>query len=502
MIQLTDAIWQRDPGLRAALDGGLLLDFLRTRRWFASKGEAQTAVFMAHDEGGMQPHWLLGWAEVQQPGGAPQDYLLPLALTWSDEAGEQWAALQADTVAMVALDGRVGQLHDAFADDRFCRNLLKMIVCGAKAPLSSGWLKCTVTRTFADRVYERPEQWPLRRLDSDSSNTLIVIGERWLLKIYRRLQAGLHPELEMGRFLTDIAAFPHAAPLIGALEYENEEEGTVTALAVVQGFIPHQCDGWRYMQEVLQQRRFDERLALTLGRRSGELHRVLAQITGDPDFDPEPMTPADGLVWLNRIREEWVTTLDRLESVGQQFPEPARSLAKRLLKNRPVLMAQVEKMELAMGRAIKTRIHGDLHLGQILIAGEEVTIIDFEGEPARNVDQRRDKQLPLRDVAGMLRSFSYAAQTARCSWPDDPEFARFIADWERQTGAAFLAGYAESIDPVSADDAVLKAVLLKWCLLEKACYELRYELDNRPDWIAVPLRGLCELFYCQLKDES
>lgn len=494
IIPLTDAVWQRDPALRTALDGGLLLDFLRTRRWFAGKDEAQTVIFMAHDEGAVQPHWLLGWAEVQPPGGEPQDYLLPLALTWSDEAGERLANLSADMVTMVELGGRVGLLHDAFADDRFCRNLLKMIVCEAKASLSSGWLKCAVTRTFADLVYERPEQWPLRRLDSDSSNTLIVVGERLLLKIYRRLQTGLHPELEMGRFLSEVAAFPHAAPLIGTLEYENEEQGTITALAVLQGLVPHQRDGWRYVQEALQQRRIDKRLALTLGRRTGELHRALAQTTGDPAFDPEPMTPADLSVWLNRIRHELATTLDRLKSSWRQFPEPARSLADRLLKNRSALMAQLENLELATGCAIKTRIHGDLHLGQMLVSGEDVTIIDFEGEPVRTLAARRDKQLPLRDVAGMLRSFNYAAHAALRSRPDDSEFAQWIADWEQQTSADFLAGYAETVNPASAEDSAPNPVFLKWCLLEKAGYELRYELDNRPDWIAIPIRGLCELF--------
>lgn len=490
IIRLTDAVWQCDPGLRAALDRGLLLDFLRTRRWFASKGEAQTVIFMAHDEGSIQPHWLLGWAEVFQPGQQSQDYLLPLTLTWNDEADEQWTPLPADVVTTVELNGRRGWLHDAFADDRFCRNLLKMIVCGAKAPLSSGWLKCAVSRTMADLMYDHPEQWPIRRPDSDSSNTLMVIGERLLLKIYRRLQSGQHPELDMGRFLTEVATFPHAAPLIGALEYENEEEGTVTALAVVQGFIPDQIDGWRYVQEMLQQRRINRGFALTLGRRVGELHQALAQTTGDPAFDPEPATPADWLVWLNRIRGELATTLDRLESIWRSYQEPARSLAERLLQNRPALMTQLENLEWATGWVMKTRIHGDLHLGQILVSGEAVTIIDFEGEPLRTLAARRDKQLPLRDVAGMLRSFNYAAQTALRSQPDDPEFTQFITDWERQTGAAFLTGYAETADPDSAQNPML----LKWCLLEKAGYELRYELDNRPDWIAIPLGGLCELF--------
>ena len=358
-----------------------------------------------------------------------------------------------------------------------------------------------MSRTVADLIYERLEQWPIRRLDFDSSNTLMVIGERLLLKIYRRLQSGRHPELDMGRFLTEVAAFPHAAPLIGTLEYENEEEGTVTVLAVVQGFIAHQIDGWRYVQEMLQQRRMDHRFALMLGRRIGELHQALAQTTGDPAFDPESMTATDLSAWLSLIQGELATTLDRLRSAWRQLPESAQSLADRLLKSRPALMAQLEKPESITGCVVKTRIHGDLHLGQVLIAGGEVVIIDFEGEPARNLDRRCDKQLPLRDVAGMLRSFNYAAQTARSSRSDDAAFANFIANWEQHACTDFLAGYAETVDSTHAADSTQNRVLLKWCLLEKACYELHYELDNRPDWIAIPMRGLCELLSLPLKDE-
>lgn len=515
IIRLTDAVWQRDPALRAALDGGLLMDFLRTRRWFAGKSAAQTAVFLAHDDGTMQPHWLIGWTELQQPGVEPQDYLLPLGLTWIDEAGGRLAALQADALATVVLNGRTGLVHDAFADDRFCRNLVKMIVRGAKVQLSGGWLKCAVTGAFADLVHECPEQWSLRRLDANSSNTLIAVGDRLLLKIYRRLQPGLHPELEIGRFLTDVAAFPHAAPLIGALEYENEEEGAVTTLALLQGFVPHQEDGWNYTQDVLKRLLADSRqpqagadghapylrFARTLGRRTGELHRALAQAAGDPAFDPEPMTATDWSGWRRQIRREAEAALDRLESVWRQFPPPARSLAKRVLKSRAGLMAQLDQLGLETGSAMKIRTHGDLHLGQVLVAGDEVILIDFEGEPARPLAERREKHLPLRDVAGMLRSFSYAAHAALHPLVETPALACFAANWEQQAGAAFLAGYAETADPGNAAHAIETQSLLKLCLLEKACYELRYELDNRPDWIAIPLGGLRKLLSLSLKDE-
>lgn len=329
----------------------------------------------------------------------------------------------------------------------------------------------------------------------------------------------------MGRYLTDVADFGNAAPLAGALEYEDEE-GNVIALAMLQGFIGNQGDAWTYTQDYLK-RFLDDCLqqpemvreagenvhtlyllsATTLGRRTGELHRALALTTGDPAFDPEPITAADLETWIAQIRGEAITALERLEQAQWRLAEPARSLAGLLLGAREQLMARFDQLETGGSLPMKTRFHGDYHLGQVLVSKDDIIIIDFEGEPSRSLEERRHKNSPLRDVVGMLRSINYATHAALRQATADgttqwEALAPYALGWEHQVRAAFLEGYAAAVqDCVSypADPKQLQ-MFLDLFTLEKACYELCYELDNRPDWVAIPLGGLCELLSLETKD--
>ncbi len=502
--------------------------------------------FEKYDIWSDQTEWLLARVRVWLAGRPePQDYGLPLALAWEPDGEEGLRALWPYALARVRARARMGLLYDAFADERFSQSLLKMIARGARIPLGDGWLKFSATRAFAELAGDTPEQLPARRLALDSSNTTIAIGDRMLLKGYRRLQPGVNPELEMGRFLTDVAAFPNAAPLAGALEYENEADGTVIALALLQGFVANQGDAWSYTQDYLkrflddcQQQTESVReagegvhavyllFATTLGRRTGELHRALAQTTGDPAFDPEPITATDVAGWLDRIRGEAETTFERLRQARNRLSEPARtladqvlaarigvpragryaSLAEQVLESRGAAAARVAQVEALTPQAMKTRYHGDYHLGQVLVARDDVVIIDFEGEPSRSLAERRGKHSPLRDVVGMLRSFNYAAhvalrQATADGTCDRAALAPHLDDWERRSRAAFWSGYLETAgdSPGYPTDPDQARVLLELFTLEKACYELRYELDNRPDWVEVPLGGLCELLSLKTK---
>jgi maltose alpha-D-glucosyltransferase/alpha-amylase len=265
--------------------------------------------------------------------------------------------------------------------------------------------------------------------------------------------------------------------------------------------------------------------ATTLGRRTGELHRALAQTTGHSAFDPEPMTVADMTGWLDQIRDEVETTFTRLRLALGRLPEPVQalaeqvlvsriglpragryaSLAEQVLEVRGAAAARTAQVEALTPHAMKTRYHGDYHLGQVLVAKDDVIIIDFEGEPARSLEERRGKHSPLRDVVGMLRSFNYAAHVALRQVTADGARAMLMAqinDWEQQTRTAFLAAYTEAVEgsPGYPADPDQVRVLLELFALEKACYELRYELDNRPDWVEIPLGGLCELLSLETKD--
>ena len=233
-----------------------------------------------------------------------------LALAWGDDSDEKLRPLWPYALAKVRVKARMGLLYGAFADERFCQYLVGRIACNARLPLGQGWLRFSATRLFAELAGDAPESLPVRRLALDSSNTTIAFGDRLLMKAYRRLQPGINPELAMGRFLTEIA-FPNIAPLAGALEYESRE-GDGTTLVLLQGFVPNQGDAWsftldylrRFLTDCFEQpnvvREAGENVhavyllfAATLGRRTGELHRALARATGDPAFDPEPVTAAD-----------------------------------------------------------------------------------------------------------------------------------------------------------------------------------------------------------------
>ncbi len=526
---------QVEPGRRAMaaalherLVREVLPEFLPTQRWFAGKGGGIEKVeFEKYDLWPDRNEWLLARIRVWLAGRPePQDYGLPLALAWEDDSDEKLRPLWPYALAKVRVRTRMGLLYGAFADERFCQYLVGMIARGARLPLGQGWLRFSATRLFAELAGDAPESLPAKRLALDSSNTTITFGDRLLMKAYRRLQPGINPELEMGRFLTEIA-FPHIAPLAGALEYESEG-GDRTTLVLLQGFVANQGDAWSYTLDYLNRFLDDCRqgtgavraagdhahapyllFAATLGRRTGELHRALAQTTGDPAFDPEPITAVDVAQWSDRIRTEMETTFARLQQARGQLPELARSLAEQVLELRGAASARAAPVEMLTPQAMKTRYHGDYHLGQVLVARDDVIIIDFEGEPSRSLAERRAKHSPLRDVVGMLRSFDYAAHAALRQATADGTCDRaalspHLDEWERQIRAAFWEGYvaAAGDSPGYPTDPDHAKVLLDLFALEKACYELRYELDNRPDWVEIPLGGLRELLSRPTNDEA
>src|SRR5688572_28179918 len=284
-------------------------------------------------------------------------------------------------------------------------------------------------------------------------------------------------------------------------------------LALVQAYVSNQGDGWTYTLNYLE--RFLEQwrtsidkvpadvhgayiaLVQTLGTRTAELHRAFAQRTGDPAFDPEPLTHDDLAGYRERVASEARATFALLETGTGQLSAGARNDAQALLASRERLLARIEQLTSAQQDAVKTRFHGDFHLGQVLLTKNDFVIIDFEGEPLRSFDERRAKQSPLRDVAGMLRSFSYARwsalqQTARTE--DFDKLAPLAGAWEEEARGAFLRAYDDAVHgtPLYGGRAPDRS-LLGLFELEKGLYELRYGIGNRPDWAHIPLHGLLRL---------
>ncbi len=504
--------------VRAQLEREALPAFVAGRRWYAAKGVPVGAVTLVDHvewERGEQS-WLVALARVERDKGEAETYFLPLTLAWEDADEDKLRTLGPATVAKVRQQAQVGILADAFGDDAFCRALVAAIGADLQLKSAHGTLLFKPSRAFAEIAGAGYEALRAAAPGAQSSNTIVALGERLFLKAYRRLQAGLNPEVEIGRFLTDVARFPASIPVAGSVEYVAED-GRRTTLALLQAYVANQGDGWEYTLNYLD-RVFEQSpaqneppgtgvdlhggyLALirTLGKRTAELHAAFARKTGDPAFDPEPILAADVAAWTQRVHADAAAALDRLERRRAALPEGVQASANLLVARRKEILARIDAHGAGRAAGAKTRLHGDFHLGQVLLVQNDFVIADFEGEPSRTFAERAQKQSPLKDVAGMLRSFDYAMHAALARvGPERAEAQPLLTtvgrEWQTQTRAQFLDGYEE----VARANALALArgdgsALLELFLLEKAFYELSYEVDNRPDWVRIPLAGLADI---------
>ena len=450
-----------------AVSEAALIGFLPEQRWYGAKSREIAHVGVIERVPlpltSPLPDCAVALVEVRSEHGASEYYQLLLA---ERPSGERWRRSTIETSA-----GRTR--YEGLADPLVARALVELIMAGAQLEGQSGTLELRPTEGA-----ELPAG-PLehaRVLGSEQSNSSLVFDERLILKLYRRLEAGLNPELELLRFLT-LNAFPNIAPLRGSYQYAGAPiEAT---LGIVQDFVPSSIDGWSFALESLggDPDEFVSR-ARQLGEVTGALHSVLASDAANPAFAPEePSVESLGLL-IASIEDEVMHLFhdlpDKLEILapirgrGEELREYIRGLSHTG----------------SLGKLI--RQHGDYHLGQVLWTGEDWVLLDFEGEPARSFAERRQKRSPLRDVAGMLRSFAYAAAAGPLLHQLEPP-----PDFELRLRASFIAGYLGRIDVglmPSSDHAFER--LLALFELEKAVYELRYELDNRPEWLAIPVAGI------------
>jgi len=502
------------PAPLKTIEVDILPAYLSRRRWFAGKGAevGQTRLAFAEALTGRDgAEVLLAEVEAADATGLGR-YLLPLGIAWEDETS---AALpQQLALARIRRGRRVGVLTDAFALDALPVSVLRGLREQAVMPLSQGEIRFLPTSVLEG--VEIPEGAEIRRLSAEQSNSSLIIGDQAVLKLVRRVTEGISPETEMTRFLTE-RGFGQTAPLLGEV-VRVTPDGVPRTLVIVQGFVRNQGDGWAWTTEFLsraidtmavsdaapeaQDGVFDSYLAFAaaLGRRLAEMHAVLAQDSDDPAFAPEPAAARDTKAWGQAARAQIELALKALGAVRSWSSETHQAQAESLVSRRSALLAGVERLAAAAKGALKTRVHGDFHLGQVLVVQGDACIIDFEGEPAKSLEQRRAKSSPMRDVAGLLRSFDYAAAAAGAEregvqgLPSD-RAAALLENFRQRAGDSFLAAYreahAQAPRPWVAAEA--EGALLDLFLLEKAAYEICYEVANRPGWIHIPLRGLDEL---------
>jgi maltose alpha-D-glucosyltransferase/alpha-amylase len=513
----------------------VLLGYIRQRRWFAGKARRLKSASITDvvTVPGAEGTAYMTMVLISYQEGDPETYMLPLAYANAAEAPhilERWPHA---AVAWLRTDGEEqrGLLYDALGPPTYAEAVLGAIARRRRANGENGTLVGNTTKAFARLRGPQTVRLEAQLSVAEQSNNSVIFGERLMLKVFRRLEEGVNPELEVGRFLTEKTGFTQIAPLAGSLEYRRAKGEPVT-LSILQAYVPNQGDAWQYtlktlahffgapermdLEPVSMPRNLVEasigelpEVAATiggyldsarlLGRRTAELHAALSSDPTDPAFAPERISPQDQRSIYQSMSGLSMRSTDLLRSQYSRLPADAREEAKQLL-DLETRIAYIFRSFLARRlTTTRIRVHGDYHLGQVLYTGHDFVIIDFEGEPTRTLYERRLKRLALRDVAGMLRSFSYASQAALRSEQIAPEKMTRLQEWARFwvdcVSAAFLKTYlatagTASFVPQNKEDLELQLTTM---LLEKALYELRYELNMRPDWVRIPLRGILDL---------
>ena len=485
---------------RAAFESQVLPDFIRRQRWFGAKsgGRPRTRlVDTAVLQGGTGEVLL---ARVfTRGGGSESDYFVPVTGDWRDEV------LDAFALARLRKMATVGNLVDATEVPAFALDVVARMRAGDEVSFGEGRLR--FAKTAALDAVEIPDEVEVRRVAAEQSNTSLLMSDVFVLKFYRRLEDGVHPEIEMGRYLTE-NGYENTPALYGTME-QHGPDGTVTALATLQAFVRNQGDGWRYTIDSVK-RELDlsdvgevplstyDVYAEAIGRRTGELHALLARPTSDEAFAPVEADKAMVAEIVAEMRGQAYRSFALLERVRERLDDADRAMADEVLSCRDDVSARLEALNDARGLVL-TRVHGDYHLGQVLIAQDDVYLLDFEGEPTKSGDERRAKRSPYKDVAGMLRSFDYAAATIlddlSTQRPDDRDLLTELLDaWRIRASRTFLKAYDEATSESRlVADAETAAMATDAFALEKALYEIAYEAENRPDWIGIPLRGVLSI---------
>ena len=522
----------------------ILLNYLKGRRWFQGQARESWATqildIVPVPSSEIAANFI--FIEVEYTQGDPEIYVLPLINIPSSRAEEVMAEYPHAAIARVNPGGQNGGeeslLVDALVDRDFCRSLAEAMGRRRSFKGDSGEILASRTRAFRRLEAGAAASLEPVPVTAEQINTSVIYGDRLILKLFRRIEEGVNPELEIGRFLTEKTNFPNVCGVAGALEYQRSRgRGGTMTVAILQSYVPNEGDAWQYTLDTLNNY-FQYVLAhptvqvpptprkhllsllkepttlaqdtigpyllsaQLLGSRTAELHLALASARGNPDFAPEPFSVIYQNSLSHAMRSFATQTLQTLGERAKELPGEVRQNVQQVLDSQETILKRFRLIRKGKMAAMRIRCHGDYHLGQVLYTGKDFVIIDFEGEPTRSLSERRIKRSPLADVAGMIRSFHYAAHSALLSQtlstlkPEDVTALEHWAHfWYVWVSSAFLTSYLSGVEQAGLlpDDPEHLRVLLDAYLLEKAIYEIGYELDNRPDWLQVPLQGILQL---------
>ena len=527
-----DAVLQGKP--REHLEREALPRFLARSRWFGGKARQiksariiDTLTLRLDSE-----RFSLLVLDVRYHEGSNEVYLLPLGFASGEEAAAV-RQLPHSIVLPLKTEKDEGVLFDASASEHFRKSLLQLVAKKSEVRGHAGVLTGKPGKALRPGMLRSIEAERSQLLKAEQSNSSLVYGSSMLLKLYRKIEEGLNPDLEIGRYLTESQKFPNTPDVFGSLEYRRKGSDPLILGTLVQ-YVPNQGDAWSmtldsvkgFVERVLAVRHEIKELpplpssilaasssepeeilqeliggvylesAAKIGRRTGEMHLALAHHTDDPAFAPEPFSLLYQKSLFHSMRTLTKRTLELLRRNLKRIPDIAREDAQRLLTMEPAIVEMFSGFMRHRLPVSKIRVHGDYHLGQLLFTGNDFMIIDFEGEPARSISERRLKRSPLRDVAGMIRSFHYPVYSVLFSSKtvsdEDIELLRPWAErWSAWTAGAFLREYRSTVQGASfmPEHEDLEFMITAY-MLEKAIYEIAYELNNRPAWVSIPLQGI------------
>ncbi|MBO4224343.1 maltose alpha-D-glucosyltransferase [Bradyrhizobium neotropicale] len=458
--------------------------------------------------------WLAFFETTQR--GATSRYVLPIRIEWVRFDRERY---NPRALAAVRQGAREGTLLDVATDEIFIalllRNLAQSLTVEDEELGIALRLEFRPTSRFTDKPIKQPQR--IRAVETEQSNSTALVDEDYVVKIYRKLEPGINPEIEMGRFLTDVAGFANTPALLGTVELVEGEKRS--AIGIVHAFVTNQGEAWTVTSAYLDRFVEEQRLLATnhetkqseqqisylrymaqTGKRVAELHIALASNRDLPEFVPEPTRPEDVQRWIDDILARADRVFETLTQRRDTLKEADRPLVAQFLAQQDSLPARLKALLPGDIDGLNIRHHGDFHLGQMLIVKDDIFIIDFEGEPRRSIAERRRKAPAARDVAGLVRSIDYSVTAAldralKVAPDEQSKLALALADWRDRATATFLAVYRETMagQPLWPADPEAAERMLNFFLLEKAFYEIEYELAHRPDWLRVPLTGMLRI---------
>ncbi|NTW54688.1 MAG: maltose alpha-D-glucosyltransferase [Chlorobaculum sp.] len=516
------------------LETSLLPPYYKSVRWFGGKARniIRVRVLDTVPVAGME-NALMAVTEVHYPSGENERYQLPLTFAPLEKGDLSNESFRRHAIARIDLDSRAGYLIDASIDESFRKSLLDLILSKETWPGSVGSISAESGKLLD--VAAGSELPASHLMGSEQSNTSISYDEQFCLKLYRKIDTGIAPEIEMSRILTDRTGFRNMPVYLGSIDYAKNHRERYS-IGILQNFVPNECDGWqlsldhvlRYYETVLLRcaqgicppqlptlsdtthelppvmrelvGEFYLEMVGKLAERTAEMHIALGSLDSDAAFAPEPFTSLYQRSIFQAMTDQVKRTMIFLRDSMRSVPKEARPLAEELLNMETTILEQFEPIRREKIETVKVRIHGDYHLGQVLFTGNDFMILDFEGEPARSLSERKIKRSVYRDLAGMLRSFDYAASNVlmlnQSIRPEDRKKLESWAElWSYHVGNHFIDLYTQHTagKGLIPEEARQRELLLRSYLMNKAIYELNYELNNRPEWLQIPMNGILRL---------